>query len=104
MVGLFARDVPQAFCVQSSSADIDSAGHDFRQMFAYWEDKHIWDYNFCTRVVQNATYRPMRNWAISHEHVMVARATRYMMSVDVGQRQLCQVKTDCIMLSKLAKS
>ena len=60
MIGLFARDVSLAFSVKSSSHEIDGAGHDCRQLFAYGE-KHIWDYIFCTKVVQNATYRPLHD-------------------------------------------
>jgi hypothetical protein len=40
---------------------------------------------------------------MSHEHVMVAKAARYMLSVGVDRRYLAQVKTDCIVLARLPK-
>ena len=35
MIGLFGRDVSQAFSMRSSSSEIDGAGHDFRQKVSY---------------------------------------------------------------------
>ena len=46
MIGLLARDVSQTYNVKSSSQEIDGAGHDYRQLFAFGEDQHLWDYAF----------------------------------------------------------
>jgi hypothetical protein len=103
MIGLLARDVSQSYSVRSSNSEIDGAGHHFRQIFTYG-DKHIYDYIFCTQTVQNASYRPLHDWIMSHEHVMVARAARYLTQiVGVDRRYLSQVKTDCIVLQRLPK-
>ena len=105
MIGLFARDVSQTFNVRSSTREIDGGGHDFRQLFHNGDDAHIWDYIFCTRVVQNASYRPIHEYIMSFEHVMVAKVARFLMNVRVDRRYLSQIKTtDCILLSSLPKN
>ena len=52
-------------------------------------------------MVQNATYRSIHDWIMSHEHVMVAKAARYTTSIGVDRQYFAQVKTDCILLSRL---
>lgn len=81
MIGLFAKDVSQVLSVQSSHNELDGAGSDFKQIFAYGDSAHIFDFVFSTRFCSNATYRPIHDFVMGFEHVMVAHAARYMTHV-----------------------
>ena len=90
MIGLWARSTEVVYSVRSSSSELDGAGADFSQAFAY-EGGMVWDFVYARRLL---SHRPI------HEHCMVAKARRIL---DAPPRYLAQVKTDCLLTQRLPK-
>ena len=78
MIGLWARSTEVVYSVRSSSSELDGAGADFSQAFAY-EGGMVWDFVYARRLLSNGTYRPI----LGFEH--------------------CMVKTDCVLTQRLPK-
>ena len=66
MIGLWARSTEVVYSVRSSSSELDGAGADFSQAFAY-EGGMVWDFVYARRLLSNGTYRPIHDavWALS---------------------------------------
>ena len=75
MIGLWARSTEVVYSVRSSSSELDGAGADFSQAFAY-EKGIVWDFVYARRLLSNGTYRPIHDAALGFEHCMVAKARR----------------------------
>ena len=58
MIGLWARSTEVVYSVRSSSSELDGAGADFSQAFAY-EGGVVWDFVYARRLLSNGTYRPI---------------------------------------------
>ena len=99
MIGLWARSTEVVYSVRSSSSELDGAGADFSQAFAY-EGGMVWDFVYARRLLSNGTYRPIHDAALGFEHCMVAKARRIL---DAPPRYLAQVKTDCLLTQRLPK-
>ena len=95
MIGLWARSTEVVYSVRSSSSELDGAGADFSQAFAYEGD-----FVYARRLLSNGTYRPIHDAALGFEHCMVAKARRIL---DAPPRYLAQVKTDCLLTQRLPK-
>ena len=87
-----ARSTEVVYSVRSSSSELDGAGADFFQAFAY-EGGMVWDFVYARRLLSNGTYRPIHDAVLGFEHCMVAKARRIL---DAPPRYLAQVKTDCL--------
>ena len=99
MIGLWARSTEVVYSVRSSSSELDGAGADFSQAFAY-EGGMVWDFVYARRLLSNGTYRPIHDAVLGFEHCMVAKARRIL---DAPPRYLAQVKTDCLLTQRLPK-
>ena len=99
MIGLWARSTEVVYSVRSSSSELDGAGADFSQAFAY-EGGMVWDFVYPRRLLSNGTYRPIHDAVLGFEHCMVAKARRIL---DAPPRYLAQVKTDCLLTQRLPK-
>ena len=99
MIGLWARSTEVVYSVCSSSSELDGAGADFSQAFAY-EGGMVWDFVYVRRLLSNGTYRPIHYAVLGFEHCMVAKARRIL---DAPPRYLAQVKTDCLLTQRLPK-
>ena len=99
MIGLWARNTEVVYSVRSSSSELDGAGADFSQAFAY-EGGMVWDFVYARRLLSNGTYRPIHDAVLGFEHCMVAKARRIL---DAPPRYLAQVKTDCLLTQRLPK-
>ena len=97
MIGLWARSTEVVYSVRSSSSELDGAGADFSQAFAY-EGGMVWDFVYARRLLSNGAYRPIHDAVL--EHCMVAKARRIL---DAPPRYLAQVKTDCLLTQRLPK-
>ena len=75
MIGLWARSTEVVYSVRSSSSELDGAGADFSQAFAY-EGGMVWDFVYARRLLSNGTYRPIHDAVLGFEHCMVAKARR----------------------------
>ena len=84
--------------MRSSSSELDGAGADFSQAFAY-EGGMVWDFVYARRLLSNGTY-PIHDAVLGFEHCMVAKARRIL---DAPPRYLAQVKTDCLLTQRLPK-
>ena len=73
MIGLWARSTEVVYSVCSSSSELDGAGADFSQAFAY-EGGMVWDFVYARRLLSNGTYRPIHDAVLGFEHCMVAKA------------------------------
>ena len=71
---LWARSTEVVYSVRSSSSELDGAGADFSQAFAY-EGGMVWDFVYARRLLSNGTYRP-HDAALGFEHCVVAKADR----------------------------
>ena len=60
MIGLWARNTEVVYSVRSSSSELDGAGADFSQAFAY-EGGMVWDFVYARRLLSNGTYRPIHD-------------------------------------------
>ena len=80
MIGLWARSTEVVYSVRSSSSELDGAGADFSQAFAYE----------ARRLLSNGT---IHDAVLGFEHCMVAKARRIL---DAPPRYLVEVKTDCL--------
>ena len=60
------------YSVRSSSSELDGAGADFSQAFAY-EGGMVWDFVYVRRLLSNGTYRPIHDAVLGFEHCMVAK-------------------------------
>ena len=74
MIGLWARSTEVVYSVRSSSSELDGAGADFSQAFAY-EGGMVWDFVYARRLLSNGTYRPIHDVVLGFEHCMVAGAS-----------------------------
>ena len=92
MIGLWARSTVVVYSVRSSSSELDGAGADFSQAFAY-EGGMVWDFVYARRLLSNGSYRPIHD-------AQVAKARRIL---DAPPRYLAQVKTDCLLTQRLPK-
>ena len=99
MIGLWARSTEVVYSVRSSSSELDGAGADFSQAFAY-KGGMVWDFVYVRRLLSNGTYRPIHDAVLGFEHCMVAKARRIL---DAPPRYLAQVKTDCLLTQRLPK-
>ena len=99
MIGLWARSTEVVYSVRSSSSELDGAGADFSQAFAY-EGGMEWGFVYARRLLSNGTYRPIHDAVLGFEHCMVAKARRIL---DAPPRYLAQVKTDCLLTQRLPK-
>ena len=99
MIGLWARSTEVVYSVRSSSSELDGAGADFSQAFAY-EGGMVWDFVYARRLLSNGTYSPIHDAVLGFEHCMVAKARRIL---DAPPRYLAQVKTDCLLTQRLPK-
>ena len=99
MIGLWARSTEVVYSVRSSSSELDGAGADFSQTFAY-EGGMVWDFVYARRLLSNGTYRPIHDAVLGFERCMVAKARRIL---DAPPRYLAQVKTDCLLTQRLPK-
>ena len=99
IIGLWARSTEVVYSVRSSSSELDGAGADFSQAFAY-EGGMVWDFVYARRLLSNGTYRPIHDAVLGFEHCMVAKARRIL---DAPPRYLAQVKTDCLLTQRLPK-
>ena len=113
MIGLSARSTEVVYSVRSSSSELDGAGADFSQAFAY-EGGYgagygartgsgtgmVWDFVYARRLLSNGTNRPIHDAVLGFEHCMVAKARRIL---DAPPRYLAQVKTDCLLTQRLPK-
>ena len=63
MIGLWVRSVEVVYSVRSSSSELNGAGADFCQAFAY-EGGMVWDFVYARRLLSNGTYLT-RSWALS---------------------------------------
>ena len=99
MIGLWARSTEVVYSVRSSSSELDGAGADFSQAFAY-EGGLVWDFVYARRLLSNGTYRPIHDAVLGFERCMVAKARRIL---DAPPRYLAQVKTDCLLTQRLPK-
>ena len=97
--GCWARSTEVVYSVRSSSSELDGAGADFSQAFAY-EGGMVWDFVYARRLLSNGTYRPIHDAVLGFEHCMVAKARRIL---DAPPRYLAQVKTDCLLTQRLPK-
>ena len=79
MIGLWARSTEVVYSVRSSSSELDGAGADFSQAFAY-EGGMVWDFVYARRLLSNARR-----------------------ILDAPPRYLAQVKTDCLLTQRLPK-
>ena len=75
MIGLWARSTEVVYSVRSSSSELDGAGADFSQAFAY-EGGMVWDFVCAWRLLSSGTYRPIHDAVLGLEHCMVAKARR----------------------------
>ena len=98
MIGLWARSTEVVYSVRSSSSELDGAGADFSQAFAY-EGGMVWDFVYARNLLSNGTYRPIHDAVLGFEH-WVAKARRIL---DAPPRYLAQVKTDCLLTQRLPK-
>ena len=99
MIGLWARSTEAVYSVRSSSSELDGAGADFSQAFAY-EAGMVWDFVYARRLLSNGTYRPIHDAVLGFERYMVAKARRIL---DAPPRYLAQVKTDCLLTQRLKR-
>ena len=60
MIGLWARSTEVVYSVRSSSSELDGAGADFSQAFAY-KGGMVWDFVYARRLLSNGTYRPIHD-------------------------------------------
>ena len=72
MIGLWARSMEVVYSVRSSSSDLDGAGADFSQAFAY-EGGMVWDFVYARRLLSNGTDRPIHDAVLGFERCMVAK-------------------------------
>ena len=94
MIGLWARSTEVVYSVRSSSSELDGAGADFSQAFAY-EGGMVWDFVYARRLLSNGAYRPIHDAVLGFEHCMVAKARRIL--------DAPPVKTDCLLTQRLPK-
>ena len=99
MIGLWARSTEVVYSVRSSSSELDGAGADFSQAFAY-EGGMVWDFVYARRLLSNCACRPIHDAVLGFERCMVAKARRIL---DAPPRYLAQVKTDCLLTQRLPK-
>ena len=99
MIGLWARSTEVVYSVRSSSSELDGAGADFSQAFAY-EGGMVWNFVYARRLLSNGAYRPIHDAVLGFEHCMVAKARRIL---DAPPHSLAQVKTDCLLTQRLPK-
>ena len=96
MIGLWACSTEVVYSVRSSSSELDGAGADFSQAFAY-EGGTVWDFVYARRLLSNGAYRPIHDAVLGFEHCMVAKGPAH------PGRYLAQVKTDCLLTQRLPK-
>ena len=89
MIGLWARSTEVVYSVRSSSSELDGAGADFSQAFAY-EGGMVWDFVYARRLLSNGIHDAV----LGFEHCMVAKARRILDA---------QVKTDCLLTAAEAR-
>ena len=58
MIGLWARSTEVVYSVRSSSSELDGAGADFSQAFAY-EGGMVWDFVYARRLLSNGNVSHM---------------------------------------------
>ena len=67
MIGLWARSTEVVYSARSSSSELDGAGADFSQAFAY-EGGMVWDFVYARRLLSNGTCRPIHDGGLRALH------------------------------------
>ena len=104
MVGLLCKNNAVFYSVLSSHEPLDGIGSNFTQYFGYGPES---DWNFChdfiytKHVLDNASTRPIHDWVMGHEYVIVSKIRRLCSTID--SRHFKQVKTDCVLFQGVAK-
>ena len=102
MVGLWAKDAMESFSVKSSRAAEDGQGHYCTQTFEY-SGGYITDWVFRTRLLSNASMRPIHDQIMQTEATRLAQLLYAVKALGVPEKAITSVKTDCLVFGDIAK-
>ena len=102
MVGLWASDTQHTYSVRTSNSEEDCQGYHMKRLVSY-EGGSVMDYIYATRLVGNASWRPVHDYIMALEHTRVSQLRFILARLKVPPRAIRQVKTDCVVLQGFAQ-
>ncbi len=103
MVGLWASQNNWTYHVKTSSSSSDAEGAFMHRVVPYGKDEATHDHIYQSRVIANATMRPIHDLIMHTEATRVAQLCFIVKRLKVPVRCISSIKTDCLVLSGIAK-
>lgn len=103
MIGLWASTRTHSYSVITSSEPTDCPSSILTRHFAYGEDEKVIDNIGATRVIDNASYRPLHDMIMHTEATRMAQLKYILSQLQVPPRAIKNVKTDALIFSAPAK-
>ena len=103
MCGLCAAQPEHAYHVKTSQHAADCPGFHLKRVVSFGEGQSITDYVYATRLVGNASMRPIHDFIMGIEHTRVAMLKLIVERLGIPPRAIRQIKTDCLLLQPARK-
>ena len=103
MIGLWAIDSTSALSVKSSRDTADGVGAWARSQFEYGDGQVVVDHVFQTKLLTNASMRPIHDQIMHTEATRVAQLVYVVKALGVPPRAITDIKTDAVVLAGFAK-
>ena len=103
LIGLWALDETSALSVRSSREAGDGTGAWARSLFEYGEGAHVVDHIFQTKILTNATMRPIHDQIMHTEATRVAQLLYLVKQLGIPAKSVTDIKTDALILEGFAK-
>ena len=104
MVGLLCRNNAVYYSCKSSHDPLDAIGSNHSQFFGWGPEgdfKFIHDFIWTKHVLDNSSTRPIHDWVMGHEYVLIAKIRHLCSTID--SRYFRAVKTDCVLFQSVAR-
>ena len=102
-VGLWATDTTTMLSVKSAVSAQDGAGAWVRRHFEYAEGRAVIDSIFQTKLLTNASFRPLHDMIMHTEATRVAQMRFIIESLGIPTKCIVDVKTDAVNLAGFAR-
>ena len=102
-VGLWATDTTTLLSVKSAVSAVDGAGAWVRRHFEYAEGRAVIDSIFQTKLLTNASFRPLHDMIMHTEATRVAQMRFIIESLGIPTKCIVDVKTDAVNLAGFAR-
>jgi hypothetical protein len=103
MCGLWAAQSENVYHVKTSQDAVDCPGFHLKRVVSFGEGESTTDWVHATKLVGNASMRPIHDFIMGIEHQKVAMLRFIVERLGIPPRAIRQIKTDCLLLQPARK-